>query len=374
MTWLDIYYVRGRIMNHIQDLNATLNLVDQIIKQQISGLSGNNTTTTTTTLTTTTTTPTSTTTSTPTTSTTTLTTTIPPSTSGNISGYIGGINSNFLAGSNYTLSFIPINFDINQAQILWESNVSDVFIGPNYNFTPQAGGNYWLQTEANLIDGRRIILDNNIKVNEMVSNYIEIYNPNANSDASIKEWYKLDLSYAESLKNNTVLTMNGNCSFDNTSFIFPNRPSGACLFLNGVSDYVSKQIAPIASATSLSVECMLYLKQFNPNGVGNASIVRLEKGWNAFIAFAQDTWSGPSITCYNGTLVSNANINTVFPLNAWNHVKLTVNKTGYYVHINVALKGSFSAANAIDNFLNSNLQLVIGQEQGYLDEVMIKWS
>lgn len=371
---LNINDIYRRLESGIKDLYYTQNLLKVYIQQQ------NYISTSTTTLppffpTTSTTTTTSSTTS-STTSTTTPTTTPPATNISGISGFISGFPPSFVAGTSYTLFFSPINFNISDAQILWESNVADVFLGANYTFTPKAGGNYWIQTEANLVDGRRIMLDSNIQVNEIVSNYIELYNPNIYSDSTIKEWFRFDGVYSPtiSVPISGAFTPYGQTKFDKTSFVFPNRPSGACLSINGITDYIAKTIAPIPAATSLSVECMIYLKQFNPNGVGNASILRLERNWNAFIAFLQDTWAGPSIQCYNGSLVSNTNINTVFPLNTWNHLKFVVNKTGYYVYINGVQKGTVAAINAIDNFLNSNIQLTIGQGIGYVDEVIIKWS
>jgi len=302
------------------------------------------------------------------------TSSLPPTGSSQIGGYINGLSQSFVTGNTYTLDYIPIGWNLDDGHIIWESNVADVFLGNTYTFTPNVGGNFWIQTEADLIDGRRLITDSTINVKESVSNYIELYNPNILTDNTIRNWYKLDTNFLDS-KTSTTLTKNGNISIDSSSFIFPNRTPAGCVLINGITDYVSSIIPPLSSSINfLSVECMMRLKSFNPNGTGNSSIIRLEKNWNAYFAFLQDMWSGASIQCYNNTLMTTSQINTSFPTNQWNHIKLLINKSGYFVFINGMQTASASVVNAIDSFLGSNINLTIGQEVGYIDEIIIKYN
>jgi hypothetical protein len=163
---------------------------------------------------------------------------------GSLSGSIVGLGSAFIAGTSYTLTFAPSNFNADEAHIIWESNAADVGLGQTYTFTPKAGGTYWVQAEVNHVDGRRLTMDGTINVNETVSNYIELYNPNITTDATIKRWYKLDNDFSDT-KGNAALTKTGSAVIDKTSFIFPNRANAGCLAIGGITDYVTVSVPAI---------------------------------------------------------------------------------------------------------------------------------
>ncbi len=56
--------------------------------------------------------------------------------------------------------------DLNSARIVWEARDQDPVFGNEFTFTPRAGGDHWVEAEAQWPDGRRVFAHGNLTVRE----------------------------------------------------------------------------------------------------------------------------------------------------------------------------------------------------------------
>jgi hypothetical protein len=72
-------------------------------------------------------------------------------------GSIGGLPAQLSAGSPVTATMSANGLDLSAATIVWEAAGQPAQFGQSYTFTPTGNGEQWVEAEAALPDGRRVV-------------------------------------------------------------------------------------------------------------------------------------------------------------------------------------------------------------------------
>ncbi len=72
-------------------------------------------------------------------------------------GSIGGLPAQLSAGSAVTATLSAPGLDLSAATIVWEAAGQPAQFGQSYTFTPTGNGEQWVEAEAALPDGRRVV-------------------------------------------------------------------------------------------------------------------------------------------------------------------------------------------------------------------------
>ena len=71
-------------------------------------------------------------------------------------GQITGIPERARAGQKISVTISAAGVDLSRARIVWEARDQEPVLGKIFSFSPAHSGPQWLETEAQLPDGRRI--------------------------------------------------------------------------------------------------------------------------------------------------------------------------------------------------------------------------
>ena len=273
--------------------------------------------------------------------------------------------------------------DLSQARIVWESgnNIArqEPCIGSNYTFTAGNAGVQWVEAEAQLPDGRRIVAVASFNAVYQPTNTIELYQPIALAqNTNVVAWYTFDGTYADAKGIQSPFVPAGNAVIDNGSFAWAGRPNGAAVRFGDLTDTITVSLpnSTLANATTtaaLSIEAMMYVNRQVAYGRGNADLFVLSKGWNAEIALRHNIWTlGPAITGGATSLVDYATLGNYLKTGQWQHLKIRLSKTNYTVAIDGQTIASVASTDLANWGGSGNATFKIGGWDGWIDEVVVK--
>ena len=72
-------------------------------------------------------------------------------------GSIGGLPAQLASGTSVTASLSAPGLDLSNATVVWEAAGQPAAYGPTFTFTPSGQGEQWVEAEAALPDGRRVV-------------------------------------------------------------------------------------------------------------------------------------------------------------------------------------------------------------------------
>ena len=292
---------------------------------------------------------------------------------------ISGVPNNFAEGTGVSLYLTGSGFDPTTATFFWEgSNIQNSSLVGNSGFTfvNNTVGPQWIESEVTLIDGTRLISSGVYNSQLLVTNYIELYGVSGNP--LVKNWWKFDGTSGDSVGSAGNITFNGNAAFDNSTFFWANRPSGQAVAVNGQTDWVEYPSLLISGTGLFSAEAMFYVSSFVPEFNGNCNVFSLFGNYNRYFRVFLDQFNGLFLQTYeSGNLMTQAQLLAAIPTNTWCQMKLQIDgHTGYSYFVNGNYVTGISSGNLLvsDFWYNNNVDISVGQFNGWLDELVIKQS
>lgn len=268
--------------------------------------------------------------------------------------------------------------DLTRARVTWEARDQEPAIGgTSFAWTPRHGGAQWLEAEAVLPDGRRVIaVRNDLFAVEPVpaERTIEHFNAGVDlaSSPKVVAWYPLDADYKDGHGKYGALAPKGAASIDAMTFAWPNRPKGGALRVHDLGDGASVTFTPPAFAgAAVSIEALVYVNAWKARGRGNAVVLDLVRAWNAGLGLHEDKWTGPVV--FGGTKFTwnGAPLQAALSPGQWHHVRVTLDGAGYTVEIDGTVTASAASAD-LALWPASSVTLTIGDFDGWIDEVVVR--
>jgi hypothetical protein len=296
-----------------------------------------------------------------------------------ILGQIVGLGSGLQAGAPATLSITAPGIDLSQAHVVWEVRYLDPMLGNPATVTPKFSGDHWIEAEALLPDGRRIVA---------VSNFVATTSGSATANtfqsaplavsADMLALYHADANTSDATGKRGALTMRGNARLDNSNMGWMANRSGAALrFLDlGDEAVVNLPMSGLginSATTAIVLEAMIYVNEFKAYDRGVARILSLqENDFSAYIELIEDKYAGPFVKGGETLSFTKPELTAALTAKTWHHLSLAITRTGYVIKLNGQLVASVPSTDLAYWGKGQKLTLKLGNFDGWIDEVVVR--
>ena len=280
------------------------------------------------------------------------------------------------AGEPLTARFEASGIDLSNATIVWEARDQEPFIGEIYNFAAKNPGEQWVEVEAALPDGNRIVGQAifNATTSETVPS-----NPHRSAPLTLAPeiiaLYHLDSNGNDASERSPALTVQGNASFNSYNLGWMAARSGAALRFYDLGDKATvtlpAQTLQLSQAQEITIEAMVYVNAYKAWNRSAATLVGLHNSWNAYLQWLDDTYSGQHIRGGTQFDLFGTLLNSAIPLHQWHHLSMTIDRNRYSVRVNGKLIG-ITTSTELANWSGSSATLEIGNFDGWIDEVVVR--
>lgn len=294
-------------------------------------------------------------------------------------GQISGLESGFQAGKPTTLRLTAPGVDLTSAQVLWEVRYLEPAFGNPAPITPKFSGEHWIEAEALLPDGRRIVAVSNFVASSSADTPPNRYqsaplSPSADTVAL----YHADTDLSDATGKQPALALAGNARIDASNLAWMAQPGGGALRFLDLRDTATAQIPTSAlsngSGTSeIVLEAMVYINEFKAYDRDVATILSLVEAYNdSFLELREDKYQGPFIRGGNAFSFSGASLSAALSTKEWHHLSISISRTGYAFKVDgVVIAGM--ASTELNNWgRNQFAKLVLGNFDGWIDEIAIR--
>jgi hypothetical protein len=294
-----------------------------------------------------------------------------------VAGQITGIDDNILAGKTNLLTLTAPEVDLSTAQVLWEVRYLQPTSGNPGGIIPQFSGEHWIEAEALLPDGRRVVAASNFVAGVSLN-----IPPNADQSSAlpvtsdIAALYHLDTDTADLGGKQQPIALQGNTHLDSHNLAWMSQRGGAALRFLDLGDTASVQI-PVstltdgATTTAIVLDAMIYVNEFKAFDRDVATILSLNQTWNSYMEFGEDKYGGPYIKAGASVQIMDANLKSLLTTKTWHHLSLAITSSGYFFK----LDGKAFATIPSNDLANWNptqtATLLLGDFDGWLDEIAI---
>lgn len=293
-----------------------------------------------------------------------------------VTGQINGLDQIITSGEPVNLSLSAPGIDLSSAQVLWEVRHVEPQFGNPVKIKPEFSGDHWIEAEALLPDGRRIIA---------VSNFVAhagVMPPNSYQSAPQSltgdsvALYHLD-DENEASGRQPDLVFNGNAGLDDHNLGWMANRNGKALRVLDLGDTATVTLPTsalrLAPATSgISVDAMIYVNEFKAFNRGAATLLSLEETWNSSLKLVEDKYVGPMAKGGSTFAVANQELKSALSLKTWHHVSLRLTRTGYTVSIDGRVIASAASGDLPNWGRSSVVKLTMGDFDGWIDEVSVR--
>ncbi|MDB6122112.1 MAG: glycosyl hydrolase family 9, partial [Pedosphaera sp.] len=278
------------------------------------------------------------------------------------SARITGVPAQSPANQPITARLSVPGLNLSNARIVWESLGQDPYAGDNFTFTPGNIGNNWMEVEAQLPDGRRVVAATNF-----FATLTGIVSPPLETNSEMVALYRLNTDLSDATHRQANITTEGHAALD---------PVG--LHLQAIGDDVTITIPTTDindpnKTLGISVEAKVYINSFNTVGVGSAPMLVLGKAWNIQLALQQDKWkSQPEIMGGSQILVNATTTANALSLRQWHLVNITLDKTNYTVKVD---GNQISKTNSTDLATwtgSGRAMLQAGNFDGWIQDLVVR--
>jgi len=296
------------------------------------------------------------------------------------SAQITGLPAQFPANQPVTVGVSVSGLDLSQARIVWEARDQEPFLGANFTFTPVNAGVQWVEVEAQLPDGRRVVALTNYTAVQVVTNTVSLYQTMPLSgNTNVIAWYTFDNTFSDATGREPNLQTAGNATIDTSSFSWSNNPAGGALRVFGIGDQVTANvpntnICVSGQTTNISIEATIYVNAYKGYSVANATIFSLVKNWNAELALQQNMWAQtPAVVTGAGNItVDNVTLGNYLIPGQWQYLKIMLDSTGYSVFVNNTLILRTNSTD-LQTWGGSGASVIeAGNFDGWIDDIVIK--
>jgi hypothetical protein len=294
-----------------------------------------------------------------------------------ILGQISGLEA-AIQDSPSTLTLTAPGIDLSKAQVLWEVRFLEPQFGNPAAITPKFSGDHWIEAEALLPDGRRIVAASNFIAtagSDIPPNRYQSVEVAPGTE--IAAIYHADGTLADATGRNSALTLEGNAHLDTSNLAWMAQRSGNAIRFLDLKDRASVKI-PTAllkntGTSEIVLEGMVYVNEFKAYDRDIATIFALIESYNdSYLEFREDKYQGPFILGGNVFSLSGDALNNVLTKKEWHHMSISVSRAGYTFKLDgVVLKNLPS--NELGNWGRApNATLTLGNFDGWIDEIVIR--
>jgi hypothetical protein len=286
-------------------------------------------------------------------------------------------------GGTVIASFVPADGGValGDARVTWEAQDQEPWMGStSWTFTPPLPGPKWVDAEAMLADGRRVVAatpdGGGFWAVETVpaDQSLAAFDPSAASDSAVVGWYHFAGSLADSLGNLPALSPQGGAVLDPISFVFQASPADGAIRFSLWSDgaeSAASSAGPFASPTAVSVEAMLFVNARDAYGNGNGVVLALTGNWQQQLVLADNEWNGLTATGGQGTVAQDSTLSALLTPDVWHFVRLALDGNGYSVTIDDTV-ATLAAPADLALWAGATPQLQIGGFDGWFAEVVVR--
>jgi hypothetical protein len=295
-----------------------------------------------------------------------------------VAGQITGINDDIQAGKASSFTLTAPGLDLSDAQVIWEVRDLQPGMGNPGSIVPKSAGEHWIEAEALLPDGRRVVAASNFVANASVD---EAPNGDLSSaqmlTGDMAALYHLDVDTADSSGKQAPLALEGNAHLDTHNEAWMQRPTGGALRFLDLGDAASVKI-PVSSltdgqgTTAIIAEAMIYVNEYKAYARSTATIFALNQTWNSFLEFGEDKYEGPYIKAATSASVTDPNILAQITTKSWHHLSLAITTSGYEFKCDGKTLASTPSGDLANWTPNQVATLVLGNFDGWIDEVTVR--
>lgn len=293
------------------------------------------------------------------------------------SGQIAGLPAQSPAKEKLTATFLVPGIDLAGARIVWEGREQEPLVGNPVSFAPTSAGEQWLEVEAQLPDGRRIVASTNFLATTALDTP-----PNAFQSAplsvtpDILALYHLDAVPSDSARRAENLALTGNAEFDTSNLGWMAKRQGAALHVRDLGDRATALVPNILATdgrtSGVILEAMIYIESFVAYNRDLVKILSLYDTWNAFLELGEDKYAGPYIRGGTQLELIGAPLTQVLTPKQWHHLSLEINRTGYSIRIDGATVKSAPSSELLNWGPGSSAKVEIGNFNGWVDELVVR--
>ena len=222
--------------------------------------------------------------------------------------------------------------DLSAARIVWEASGQEPSIGSGtqWTFTPTTIGSQWVEAEAALPDGRRVVAAGSFATRTVGGGSRFVL------DANTVALYHFDGNYRDSSKNGLNLVPSGNVSLASNNTGWMAVPSGQAARFSALGDTLSVRIPdskllPGKTASTLTLEARFYPRAYKAYSVGNFPVISLTQWWDSSLQLLDGKWNTPGVPTVNAgstTVVSAAQWKASVAPNSWHKLQMALSPNG----------------------------------------------
>ncbi len=276
--------------------------------------------------------------------------------------YITGLPAQASATTPVTASLNVPGLDLSKARVVWEAAGQDPYIGTNFTFIPSNIGKTWVEVEAMLPDGRRVVALTNYYATVPSSVNVPL-NPNPYMVA----FYRLNGNFSDAMRREPDMTPAGNATLD---------PIGLNVQVGGDHVSVSLKAADVIdpnTTQAISVEAKVYISSYDAVGIANATVLSLSQGWQSQMAVLKDKWRAqPDVLGGTQIIVPGATLANYLTPRQWHVLNLMLDKTGYTVTIDGQQVFHNASADLSAWSANGTILLQAGDFNGWLIDIVVR--
>ena len=289
---------------------------------------------------------------------------------------ISGLPASIPAEQMITATFQAPGIDLTGARILWEARDQQPFIGNTFSFSAKNPGLQWLEAEALLPDGRRLICKTNF-----TATYSTTVPPNAFKSApgiisgDLVAAYRADGSLTDATGKSGPLTLSGNARMNSENLGWMASRSGQALRFDDLGDKATVSIPASliysAGTSEISLEAMVFVEAYKGWNRSPAKLLCLERTWNASLKWYEDTYTGAHLTGGTALDCTGPTLASALPVGQWHHLRISISTTGYALHVNGAHVASVQSSE-LSGWSSGTATLELGNFSGWVDEIIIR--
>jgi hypothetical protein len=279
-----------------------------------------------------------------------------------IMGDIVGIPPQVGQNGCITGMVVAAGYDLSKARVLWEASDQEPFIGAQFCFTPGNMGTNWIEAEALLPNGDRIIA----RTNFFAIPATDV--PRTALEPEVVALYRLQTDYSDATGVHPDLTASGNASIDPVA-----------LRVNGLGDHVQVQIPNSALRTTgktkaISIEARMFVNAYKGYTVSSANILSLVRSWDHQMAVQQDKWKpAPDVKCNGAIILDSSALTNALTSRQWHLLSLVLDENAYVVRVDGVEVGR-KYTSELGNWGGSgSASLQLGEFDGWVAEIIV-WN
>ncbi len=295
-----------------------------------------------------------------------------------VAGQIVGLDAPIQADAPSTLSLSAPGIDLSNAQVLWEVRFLEPQFGNPATITPKFSGDHWIEAEAILPDGRRVVAVSNFVAtagSDIPPNRFQSGELTAGADTVAL--YHADGDLADATGRNAALTLSGNARLDTSNLAWmAQRRGGAFRFLD-LNDRATVKIPTSLlkspGTSEIILEGMVYVNEFKAYARDVATIFSLSESYNdSYLEFREDKYMGPFILGGNVFSFSGASLSSVLTKKEWHHMSISISRTGYTFKLDGVVLATLASSEFGNWGRSSSATLTLGNFDGWIDEIVVR--